>query len=169
MGLLTFTIKISSSSFHQLTKRPTYQSKTSATLHKRTKRIQVSRHYHPEKWHLPQSHRECALWMFEAAESFTDADWYNLECCQNAASSHLLSPCSLSVRLWYGSTFFSSAFSFDKLNKIQVDALRLCTRAMKSTPSLCLLHYCHELPLHIKHKARLLTFLHTTLPLISDS
>jgi len=48
---------------------------------------------------------------------------------------------------------------------------------MKSTPSLCLLHSCDELPLHVKHKllclnykAHLLTFPHhTTLPLISDS
>jgi len=72
--------------------------------------------------------------------------------------------------------FFSSASSLEK-NKIQYAALRLCTRAMKSTPPLCLLHSCDELPDHIKHKllclnykAHLLTFLHhTTLPLISDS
>jgi len=48
---------------------------------------------------------------------------------------------------------------------------------MKSTPSLCLLHSCDELPLHIKHKllclnykTHLLTFPHQpTLPLITDS
>jgi len=73
--------------------------------------------------------------------------------------------------------FFSSASSLEKLNKIQYAALRLCTRAMKSTPSICLLHSCDELPLHLKHrllclkyKAHLLTFSHhTTLLLISDS
>ena len=92
------------------------------------------------------------------------------------ASSHLPGPCPLSVRVCYGS-IFSSASSFEKLNKIQYAALRLCTRAMKSTPSLCLLHSCDELPLRIKHKilclnykAHLLTFPHhPTLPLISDS
>jgi len=73
--------------------------------------------------------------------------------------------------------FFSSASSLEKLNKIQYAALRLCTRAMKSTPSICLLHSCDELQLHLKHqllcltyKAHLLTFPHhPTLPLISDS
>ena len=63
--------------------------------------------------------------------------------------------------------FFSSASSLEKLNKIQYAALRLCTRAMKSTPSICLLHSCDELQLHLKHqllcltyKAHLLTFPH---------
>jgi len=62
--------------------------------------------------------------------------------------------------------FFSSASSLEKLNKIQYAALRLCTRAMKSAPSLCLFHSCDELPLHTKHKlclnykAHLLTFSH---------
>jgi len=73
--------------------------------------------------------------------------------------------------------FFSSVSALDKIHKIQFEALRLCTGAMRSTPSICLLHTCGELPLHIKHKliclkhkTHLLTFpTHPTMPIISDS
>jgi len=58
--------------------------------------------------------------MLEAAESSTVADWHDLECRQKAASSHLPSPCSLSVRVWYGSNFLVCIF----LLKIQQNTIR---------------------------------------------
>jgi len=113
--------------------------------------------------------------MLEAAESSLDADWHNLGCRQKVAPSHLPSPWLLSARVRYGSIFFHLLLP-SKNNKIQFAALRLCTRAIKSTPSFCLLHSCDELPLHIQnkllcldYKAHLNTFPHhPTLPLISD-
>jgi len=90
--------------------------------------------------------------MLAAAESSTDADWHELGCRYISAPSHLPSPYPLSARVWYESLFFTSASSLEKLSKIQYAALRLCTRAMKNTPSICLLHSCDELPLHLKHQ-----------------
>jgi len=73
--------------------------------------------------------------------------------------------------------FFSSKTSLAPLFKVQFEALRLCTGAMRSTPTICLQHSCGEMPLEIRHellcmkyKAHLLTFLeHPTKTLISDS
>jgi len=70
--------------------------------------------------------------------------------------------------------FFSSVTSLDPLFKVQYEALRLCTGAMRSTPTICLQHTCGEMPLEIRHellwlkyKAHLLTFLeHPTKTLI---
>ena len=38
------------------------------------------------------------------------------------------------------------------LFKVQLNALRLFTGAIPSTPIICLQHACHEMPLHIKHR-----------------
>ena len=48
--------------------------------------------------------------------------------------------------------FFSSKSSLTLLFKVQLNALRLCTEAMPSTPIVCLQHTSHEMPLHIKHR-----------------
>jgi len=61
--------------------------------------------------------------------------------------------------------FFASPSLLKLLQKIQNDALLLCTGALVSTPVICLYHACNEMPLNIKHKflclkfkARLLSF-----------
>ena len=45
--------------------------------------------------------------------------------------------------------FFSSVTSLDPLFKVQYEALRLCTGAMRSTPTICLQHSCGEMLLEI--------------------
>jgi len=73
--------------------------------------------------------------------------------------------------------FFYSETSLAPLFKVQFEALRLCTGAMRSTPTICLQHSCGEMPVEIRHellclkdKAHLLTFLeHPTKTLIFDS
>jgi len=73
--------------------------------------------------------------------------------------------------------FFFSETSLSSLFKVQFEALRLFTVAMRSTPTICLQHSCGEMSLEIRHellclkyKAHLLTFLeHPTKTLISDS
>jgi len=73
--------------------------------------------------------------------------------------------------------FFSSETSLAPLFKVQFEALRLCTGAMRSTSTICPQHSYGEMPLEIRHellclkyKAHFLTFLeHPTKILISDS
>jgi len=56
-------------------------------------------------------------------------------------------------------TYFVASPSLIKpLQKIQNDALRLCTGALVSTPVFCLHHACNEMPLNIKHKFLCLKF-----------
>jgi len=45
--------------------------------------------------------------------------------------------------------FFSALSSVDPILKIQNEALRICTGAMKRTPLICLQHACQEIPLHL--------------------
>ena len=54
--------------------------------------------------------------------------------------------------------FFASPSLLKPLQKIQNDALRLCTGALVSTPVICLHHACNEMPLNIKHKFLCLKF-----------
>jgi len=69
-----------------------------------------------------------------------------------------------------------SKSSVDKLNKIR-DKARLCTGALRSTPTICLLQASGVISLHLKHKllclkckAHSLTFyIHPTLSLFADS
>ena len=64
-----------------------------------------------------------------------------------------------------------------QIELIQNQALQLCTRAMKSTPIICLQHTCNELPPHLRHvqiclnyRAHLLTFnSHPNSIVISDT
>jgi len=53
---------------------------------------------------------------------------------------------------------FASPSLLKQLQKIQNDALRLCTGALVSTPMICLHHACNEMPLNIKHKFLCLKF-----------
>jgi len=72
--------------------------------------------------------------------------------------------------------FFASPSLLKSLQKIQNDALRLCTGALVSTPVICLHHAGNEMPLNIKHKflclkfkAHLLSFSdHSALSLTED-
>jgi len=72
--------------------------------------------------------------------------------------------------------FFVSPSLLKPLQKIQNDALRLCTGALVSTPVICLHHACIEMPLNIRHKflclkikAHLLSFSdHPALTLTED-
>jgi len=54
--------------------------------------------------------------------------------------------------------FFASHSLLKPLQKIQNDALLLCTGALVSTPVICLHHACNEMPLNIKHKFLCLKF-----------
>ena len=54
--------------------------------------------------------------------------------------------------------FFTSPSLLKPLQKIQTDALRLCTGALVSTTVICLHHACNEMPLNIKHKFLYLKF-----------
>ena len=54
--------------------------------------------------------------------------------------------------------FFASPSLLKPLQKIQNDALRLCTGTLVSTPVICLHHACNEIPLNIKHKFLCLKF-----------
>jgi len=54
--------------------------------------------------------------------------------------------------------FFASPSLLKPLQKIQNDALRLCTGALVSTLVICLHHACNEMPLNIKHKFLFLKF-----------
>jgi len=61
--------------------------------------------------------------------------------------------------------FFTSPSLLKPSQKIQNDALRLFTGALVSTPVICPLHACNQMPLNIRHKflclkfkARLLSF-----------
>ena len=73
--------------------------------------------------------------------------------------------------------FFSALSSVDPILKIQNEALRICTVAMKSTPLICLQHACQEMPVNLRHKylflrlrAHLCTFsAHPALSVVTDS
>jgi len=54
--------------------------------------------------------------------------------------------------------FFASPNLLKPLQKIQNDALRLCTEALVSAPVICLHHACNEMPLNIRHKFLCLKF-----------
>jgi len=54
--------------------------------------------------------------------------------------------------------FFASPSLLKPLQKIQNDALRLCTGALVSIPVICLHHACNEMPLNSKHKFLCLKF-----------
>jgi len=54
--------------------------------------------------------------------------------------------------------FFPSPSLSKPLQKIQNDALRLCTGALVSTPVICTHHVCIEMPSNIKHKFLCLMF-----------
>jgi len=54
--------------------------------------------------------------------------------------------------------FFASPSLLKPLQKIQNDALRLCTGALVSSPVICLHHACHEMPFNIRHKFLCLKF-----------
>jgi len=71
--------------------------------------------------------------------------------------------------------FLASTSLLKPLQKIQNDALRLCTGALVSTLVICLHRACNEMPLNIKHKflrlklAHLLSFSdHPALSLTED-
>jgi len=123
--------------------------------------------------HIHQIHSKC-LKRLNVLRLLTGTTW-------SAAKQPLLNIYRALVRsvLEYGmeAFFFSSKSSLDKLNKIQYEALRLGTGAMRSTPTICLLQASGEIPLHVKHKflclkykAHLLTFNnYPALSLIADS
>ena len=54
--------------------------------------------------------------------------------------------------------FFASPSPLKPLQKLQKDALCLCTGALVSTPAICLHHACNEIPLNITHKFLYLKF-----------
>ena len=54
--------------------------------------------------------------------------------------------------------FFASPSLLKPLQKLQNDALRLCTGTLVITPVICLHHACNEMPLNIKHKFLCLKF-----------
>ena len=54
--------------------------------------------------------------------------------------------------------FFASPSLLKPLQKIQNDALRLCTGALVNAPVICLHHACSEMALNIKHKFLCLKF-----------
>ena len=60
--------------------------------------------------------------------------------------------------------FFASPSLLKPLQKIQNDALRLCTGALVSTPVICLHHACNEMTLDIRHKFLCLKFKAHLLP-----
>ena len=75
--------------------------------------------------------------------------------------------CLVRSLLEYGmeADFFSARSDVVSLVKLQNEALRLCTGAMRSTPTICLQHACNAMPLELKHsllcskyRAHLLTF-----------
>ena len=71
--------------------------------------------------------------------------------------------------------FFSALPLVELIVRIQNEALRISTGAMKSTPLICLQHACQEMPLHLPHKylrlwAHLCTFSdHPALSVVTDS
>jgi len=54
--------------------------------------------------------------------------------------------------------FFESPSLLKPLQKIQNDALRMCTGALVSIAVICLHHACNEMPLNVKHKFLCLKF-----------
>jgi len=53
----------------------------------------------------------------------------------------------------YGIEVYLFCSVYSSLDKIHYEPLRLCTRGMRSTASICLLHSCREMPLYVTHNA----------------
>ena len=74
--------------------------------------------------------------------------------------------CLIRPILEYGiEAFGSSAYALAELQKLQNEALRICTGVMRSTAAICLQHVCNEMPIKFRHqqlclfyKAHLMTF-----------